>query len=91
VFLSKIEQHNEERRRAADEDERQGQADADLGKAYRDAYAPPASYPLPFRVSPEDFRRGPVREGHGALSPGHEPPLSFPGRPAGSSADGDCP
>jgi hypothetical protein len=54
---------------------------ADLPKAFRDAYAPPADYPRSVAVHPEDFRRGPVRAGHEALSPGYEPPLSFPAPP----------
>ncbi len=39
-------------------------------KVYRDAYQVPAEYPEPIRISPEDFRRGPVRAGHEAPSPG---------------------
>jgi hypothetical protein len=50
----------------------------DLGKALGDAYLPPADYPQPARVSPEDFRRGPTTDRQAALSPGYEPPLSFP-------------
>jgi hypothetical protein len=112
VFLSKIEQHNEDLRRAsarqaregitpqheaaiaglaADEDEHQGQGEADVTKAYRDAYPFSPEHIQPVQVDPGDFRRGPVRDGHGALSPGHGPPLSFPVQPAGSYADGGCP
>jgi hypothetical protein len=50
---------------------------AEVPKAFRGAYEPPADYPQPIRVSPEAFRRGPVMAGHDALSPGYEPPLSF--------------
>jgi hypothetical protein len=46
-------------------------------KAFRDAYEPPAEYPQPIVVHPEDFRKGPLRAGHDAVSPGYEPPLSF--------------
>jgi hypothetical protein len=54
------------------------------------AYATPAEYPQPIRVSPEAFRRGPVTQGRAALSPGHEPPRSFPPSAPGA-AGGDCP
>jgi hypothetical protein len=59
-------------------------AEPDVTKAFRDAVCPPADFPQPVRVSPEDFRRGPVLPGHDALSPGYEPALSFPVQPAGS-------
>jgi hypothetical protein len=66
----------------------------DTAKAFRDAYEPPAEYPRPVAVHPEDFRKGPVREGHDAVSPGYEPPLSFPAppqlRPAYLTDHGDC-
>jgi hypothetical protein len=48
------------------------------GKAFRDAYEVPAEYPQVPPVPAEAFRRGPIRAGHDALSPGYEPPLSFP-------------
>lgn len=54
-------------------------ATPDMDKAYRDAYPSPTEYPQPIRVSPEDFRRGPIRDGQGALSPDLEPPRCAPG------------
>ena len=42
----------------------------DSVKVYRDAYQVPADYPELIRVSPEDFRRGPIRVGQEAPSPG---------------------
>jgi hypothetical protein len=57
--------------------------DDSAAKAYRDAYEVPADYPQPVRVSPEDFRRGPVRPGHDAPSPGYDPPVT--------GIEGDCP
>jgi hypothetical protein len=88
VFLSKIERHNAELRRAAGE--HLAVADADLTKAYRDAVCPPADYPQPARMSPEDFRRGPITEGHDALSAGYQPP-SPPAPPLVPDATGGCP
>jgi len=44
--------------------------EAEAAKAYRDAYLVPAECPEVIRVSPEDFRRGPIRAGHAAPSPG---------------------
>jgi hypothetical protein len=58
---------------------------AELPKAFRDAYGPPADYPQPASVHPEVFRRGPITAGHDALSPGYGPPLSFPAPPVLSS------
>ncbi len=46
---------------------------ADLGKRYTQAYDTPSGYPQPGRVSPEDFRRGPVTGDHAAYSPGYAP------------------
>jgi hypothetical protein len=54
----------------------------EVPKAFRDAHQPPADYPHPVAVRPEDFRRGPITAGHDALSPGYGPPLSFPAPPA---------
>ena len=54
---------------------------AEIPKAFRDAYEPPADYPRPVMVHPEDFRNGPIRAGHDAVSPGYEPPLQFPAPP----------
>jgi hypothetical protein len=42
------------------------------------AYEVPAEYPQLRQLSPEVFRQGPITAGHDALSPGYEPPLSFP-------------
>jgi hypothetical protein len=100
TFLSKIERHNQELRAAAQRGAGGGVAEPDVTKAYRDAVCPPADIQQPERVNPEDFRRGPVLPGHDALSPGYEPPLSFPVEPAGSFrgpasaasyVNGDCP
>ncbi len=55
---------------AGDDDERDDECEPEAAKAYRDAYQVPAEYPELIRVSPEDFRRGPVRPGHAAPSPG---------------------
>jgi len=44
----------------------------DSVKAFRDAYEVPTEYPQPIRVSPEDFRRGPIRGGQEAPSPGDD-------------------
>ncbi len=43
-----------------------------LDKAFRDAYDVPTDYPTPIRICPEDFRRGPIRAGREALSPGDD-------------------
>jgi hypothetical protein len=50
-------------------------------KAFRDAYEVPAEYPRPIAVHPEDFRQGPIRDGHDAVSPSYGPPLQFPAPP----------
>jgi hypothetical protein len=59
---------------AGDNDERDVECNVECEpeavKAYRDAYEVPLDYPEPIRVSPEDFRRGPIRLGHDAPSPG---------------------
>ena len=55
---------------AGEDDEPDGECEPEAAKAYRDAYQVPADYPEPVRVSPEDFRRGPIRLGHEAPSPG---------------------
>jgi len=52
------------------DDEPGDDCEPEAAKAYRDAYQVPADYPELIRVSPEDFRRGPVRAGHAAPSPG---------------------
>ena len=53
-----------------DEPDVECEPEAEAAKAYRDAYQVPAEYPEVIRVSPEDFRRGPIRAGHAAPSPG---------------------
>ena len=52
------------------DDEPDAECEPEAVKAYRDAYQVPPEYPEPIRVSPEDFRRGPIRPGHEAPSPG---------------------
>lgn len=52
-------------------------AEPDMDKGLGDAYLPAADYPQPAAVSPEDFRRGAVRAGYDALSPGYQPPVPF--------------
>ena len=54
------------------DDEVAADCEPDSVKAFRDAYLVPADYPEPIRVSPEDFRRGPIRVGREALSPGDD-------------------
>ena len=54
------------------DDEVAAVCEPDSVKVFRDAYQVPAEYPEPIRVSPEDFRRGPIRVGREALSPGDD-------------------
>ena len=42
-----------------------GECEPEAARTYRDAYGVPADYPQAIRVSPEDFRRGPIRAGRG--------------------------
>ncbi len=55
-----------------DDDEHAGECEPEAARTYRDAYGVPADYPQAIRVSPEDFRRGPIRAGQEAPSPGDD-------------------
>ncbi len=44
----------------------------DSVKVFWDAYEVPTDYPQPIQISAEDFRRGPIRAGQEAPSPGDD-------------------
>lgn len=48
--------------------------EADLDKAYGQAYSTPSGYPQLRRISAEEFRRGPITAGRAANAVNYDPP-----------------